>query len=377
VGEAGIRKQTPEHSSLFTLHSSLFSVIQVLLVEDSLTVREHLLYILNADPQIDVVGTAKDGQEAVKFVQRKIPSVIVMDINMPRMDGFEATRHIMQTHPIPIVLVSANWDPKEMTTSFKAIEAGAVAVLAKPRGFGDPDSKRLEQELVQQVKLMSEIKVVTRRARKLTPSPGTAAAKPSPASPSAFARPTGKVKLIAIGTSTGGPPVLQTILTELPKNLPVPIVIVQHIAKGFLEGMVDWLGKSTGFSVHIAAHSEPLQPGHAYFAPDGKHLEVTRDGRAFLNNDPPDSGLRPSATHLFRSVSRSYGKQAIGVILTGMGADGAAELKKMRDTGAITIAQDKASSLVHGMPGEAIKMGAAQYIQSPREVVETLKRLVK
>jgi two-component system chemotaxis response regulator CheB len=171
--------------------------------------------------------------------------------------------------------------------------------------------------------------------------------------------------------------VLQSILSELRKDLPVPIAIVQHIAKGFLEGMVDWLGKSTAFPTHIAGHSETLLPGHAYFAPDGKHMEITRDGRAFLNTEPPDSGLRPSATHLFRSVSRSYGRHAIGVILTGMGADGAAELKCMRDEGAVTIAQDQASSLVHGMPGEAIKLSAAQYILPPKEIVATLERLVK
>lgn len=334
--------------------------------------REHLLYILNADPQLEVIGTAKDGQEAIHFVSRTRPDVVVMDITMPRMDGFEATRHIMQTNPVPIVLVSANWDPQEMTTSFKAMEAGAVAVLAKPRGFGDPDSQHLAQELVQQVKLMAEVKVVTRRAR-AAQTAGTAG-RPA-AAPSGHGR---NIQLVAIGTSTGGPPVLQAMLAELAAaQLAVPVVIVQHIAKGFLEGMVHWLGTSTGFPAHVAVHGERLRPGHAYFAPDNSHLEVTRDGRAFLNHDPPDNGLRPSVNHLFRSVARSYGQRAIAIILTGMGADGAAELKTLRDAGAVTIAQDKASSLVHGMPGEAIKLGAAQYVHPPKEIVATLKRLLR
>ena len=349
-------------------------MIDVLVVEDSLTVREYLFYILNAEPMIQVIGYAKDGQEAVEFVQRRRPHVIVMDINMPRMDGFEATRQIMATQPVPIILVSANWDPAEMSTSFKAMEAGAVAVLEKPRGIGHLDSERLGQELIRQVKLMNEVKVVTRWARKPSKSPlqQTPVQKVSGNTPA----PRTDIRLIGIGTSTGGPPVLQNILTALSKRIPVPIVIVQHIARGFLPGMANWLEQSTGFPVRLATNDERLLPGHIYFAPDDAHLEVSRSGRARFNYDPPDKSLRPSVTHLFASLAQNYRAHAIGVLLTGMGDDGAAELKQMKDAGAVTIAQDKASSLVHGMPGEAIKLQAANYVLSPAEIVVTLEKLL-
>jgi two-component system chemotaxis response regulator CheB len=261
-----------------------------------------------------------------------------------------------------------------MNTSFKAMEAGAVAVLEKPRGIGHPDSERLGQELIRQVKLMNEVKVVTRwprhRSKALTqqtPPQKVAGHAPTPR---------GEIRLIAIGTSTGGPPVLQSMLTTLSKQVPVPIVIVQHIAKGFLPGMASWLEQSTGFPVHLATHGERLLPGHVYFGPDDVHLEVNRAGRAQFNNDPPDKGLRPSVTHLFASVANNYRAHAIGVLLTGMGADGSSELKLMRDVGAITISQDKASSLVHGMPGEAIKLQAADYILSPADIVVTIEKLL-
>ena len=349
-------------------------MIDVLVVEDSLTVREYLIYILNADPAIQVIGFAKDGQEAIEFVQQRSPNVIVMDINMPRMDGFEATRHIMATQPVPIILVSANWDPTEMNTSFQAMEAGAVAVLEKPRGIGHPDSECLGQELIRQVTLMNEVKVVTRWPRH---HPKALSRQAPPQKTSGYGpTPRAEIRLIAIGTSTGGPPVLQNMLTALSKQVPVPIVVVQHIAKGFLPGMASWLEQSTGFPVHLATDGERLLPGHVYFGPDDVHLEINCGGRAQFNSDPPDRGLRPSVTHLFASVAQNYRAHAIGILLTGMGADGAAELKLMRDAGAVTIAQDKVSSLVHGMPGEAIKLQAADYILPPAEIVATLEKLL-
>jgi two-component system chemotaxis response regulator CheB len=185
------------------------------------------------------------------------------------------------------------------------------------------------------------------------------------------------IRIIAIGASTGGPPVLQTILSELSKNLPVPILIVQHIAKGFIKGLAEWLGQVTGFPVHIAAHRERLAAGHVYFAPDDIHMGVESNDRIVLTKSEPNNGLRPSASHLFRSVAKAYRESAVGVLLTGMGADGAAELKLMKDNGGITIAQDKASSLVHGMPGVAIQLGAATYVLSPPEIVKTLERLIR
>jgi len=298
--------------------------------------------------------------------------VIVMDINMPVLDGFQATQQIMETQAVPIILISAYWDPAETRTSFKAMEAGAVSVLQKPSGFGAPNAESLQQDLIRQVKLMSEIRVVTRRRKSsstIQSAQPQVLGKPSP--------PQAEIRLVAIGASTGGPPVLQDILTRLPKDLPVPLLIVQHIAKGFIKGLTEWLQQVSGFPVHVAADGERAQAGHVYFAPDDIHMGIQANGRIVLARGEKDNGLRPSVSHLFRSVAQAYRRSAAGILLTGMGADGAAELKLMKDQGAITIAQDKASSLVHGMPGVAIQLGGASYVLSPPEIAATLEKLVK
>src|SRR5665811_2307336 len=198
-------------------------MIKVLVVEDSPVVREFLVHILGADPGIQVIGTANDGEQALEAVARKRPDVITMDIHMPKLDGLEATRRIMETHPTPIVIVSGSTDPREVATTFRAMEAGAVAVLRRPAGIGHPDHEATVRELVQTVKLMSEVKVVRRwpRVRREISVPG-------PPEPVVGRAPAG-VKVVAIGASTGGPPVLQTILAGLPKDFPAPVLIVQHM----------------------------------------------------------------------------------------------------------------------------------------------------
>ena len=184
------------------------------------------------------------------------------------------------------------------------------------------------------------------------------------------------VRLVAIGASVGGPPVLQTLLQRLPKDLPVPILIVQHIAAGFVEGLADWLQESTRFPVHVAVHGDRLLPGHAYIAPDGRHMGLETYDRLMLSRDEPESGLRPAVSYLFRSVARVAGPTAIGVLLTGMGRDGAAELRLIRERGGITIAQDRETSVVHGMPGEAIHLGAAMHVLPPVEIATLIAGLV-
>lgn len=349
-------------------------MVNVLIVEDSPIQQALLGHILSSDPEISVIGTANNGREAIAFVNRQKPDLITMDLNMPHMNGLEATRQIMETTPVPIVIVSANWDPQEVAITFQAMEAGALAGVEKPRGLGHKDFGLTSQQLIQTVKLMSEVKVVRRWAhlRAKAPSPTillststTGAVQPPPAD----------IKLIVIGTSTGGPPVLHTLLANLPKNFPVPIAIVQHIAVGFLGGLVEWLSKATGVPVHVPAHEDLLLPGHVYLAPEGHHLGVERGPRAVVVDAPPENNLCPAVSFLFRSAARVFGNQAIGVLLTGMGRDGAAELKLMRDKGAVTIAQDKESSVVHGMPGEAIQLHGATYILPPDRIVETLQQL--
>lgn len=332
--------------------------IKVLIVDDSPSVRLLLKHLLERDSRIEVIGAAEDGLAAVNFLEAGTPrpDVVLMDIHMPKLDGFEATRQIMETNPLPIVICTATADPQELAVAFRSMEAGAVACVEKPVGPGDKEFETRSENLRQTIKLMSEVKVVRRWAKPRQPArPRIATTMP------AETRMT-LPRIVGIGASTGGPPVLQTILTALPRDFPAPLVIVQHIARGFLPGMVEWLNQTTGLHIHIAAHGAIPAPGHAYIAPDDFHLGVSSSGRLLLAREPAEGGLRPSVAWLFRSLAREWGSNAIGVLLTGMGRDGATELKEMRDAGCITIAQDRETSVVHGMPGEAILIGAAMHV---------------
>ncbi len=345
-------------------------MIKAVIADDSPVIREYLKHILESYPDLQVVGMANDGYETVKLVNRTKPDVVIMDINMPNMNGFQATRRIMETTPVPIVLVSASYDTKEAATTFQALEAGALTVMEKPVGIGDPDSEKLTREFIQTVKLMSEVKVVTRKpqflGKKVIPSvPSRASSLPTPT----------EVKLIAIGASTGGTLVLQTILLRLPSDFSVPIVIVQHIAAGFVQGLAEWLEQTTGFPVKVATHGEILLPSHAYLAPDDYHMNVNKGMQISFIKAEKENGLRPSVSFLFRSVANVFGKEAVGVLLTGMGADGAKELKLMKEKGAVTIAQDEETSLVFGMPGKAVEMGAAHYVLPPEKIAQALVKM--
>jgi two-component system chemotaxis response regulator CheB len=328
--------------------------IDVLVVDDSKVARLLLVQILQGYPEIRVVGEAVDGQTALAFVHDQLPDVVLMDIHMPVLDGFETTRRIMESRPVPIIICSGVANPSEVATTFQLMEVGAVACVEKPVAPGHPDFEKLASNLVQTVKLMSDIKVVRRWPR----SRATAAGSPA----ACASRSSGQTRFIGIGASTGGPPVLQSILKSLPDDFPVPILIVQHITSGFLPGLVEWLNQTTRRPVHAGTHGVHPQPGHAYLAPDDLHMGINRWGHIQLAQGPQENGLRPSVSHLFRSLAEVCGPDAIGVLLTGMGRDGAAELKLMRDRGAITIAQDRMTSVVHGMPGEAIALGGAAHV---------------
>lgn len=340
--------------------------IRVLVVEDSPVVRDLLVYILSSHPEIEVVGTAANGEEAIAAVARFKPDLITMDVHMPRMDGLDATQKIMETAPTPIVIVSGSASRKEVASTFRALEAGALTIVDKPAGIGSHDGEELAKKLVDAVRLMAEVKVVRRWPKRSALS----------RIPTVHQSPAEKISLVAIGASTGGPMVLQTILSSLPKNYPVPIAIVQHMASGFMEGFIEWLARSSGFRVKLAAHGERLLPGHAYVAPDGFHMQLEIGGRVALNRDNPENGHRPSVSQLFRSVASTFGAGAVGVLLSGMGRDGADELLRMKETGSITIAQDRESALVSGMPGEAIDIGATTHVLSPDKIIDTLNDLV-
>lgn len=351
-------------------------MIKVLITDDSPVVRGYLKYILGSDDSIEVIGLANNGLEAVDMVAEMKPDVVTMDIHMPRMDGFEATRKIMETNPVPIVICSASWNPEEVDKTFRTMEAGAVAALEKPRGMGHPDSDDSVRLLLRTVKAMADVKVVRRWARKKE----TGKEKPQPAvtKEKRKAKQTGEseVEVVAIGASTGGPMALQTILSGLANSFSVPILIVQHIAPGFLAGLGTWLTNSTKYQVVVPEDGETLQAGKAYLAPDGYQLGVKKGNKVSLRQDPPENNLRPAVSYLFRSVAEVYGKRGAGVILTGMGKDGAAELKLIADKGGLTIAQDKETAVVHGMPGEAIRLGAALYVESLGNISSRLKKLV-
>lgn len=338
--------------------------IKVLVAEDSKVSRMFLVHLLESDPRIRVVGDVADGQAAIDFVRAERPDVVLMDINMPRVDGFEATRRIMETTPLPIIVCSAASNTKDVVVAFEAMEAGAVACIEKPLGREHPDFEACAAHLLETVKLMSEVKVVRRTARPPPPQPAPVQA-------------TSPVQVIGIGASTGGPPVLQAILAGLPKDFPVPILIVQHIAAGFLRGMAEWLNGTSSLQVHIASYGVQPRPGHVYLAPDDFHMGVGPGGAIVLTREEPDNHLRPSAAFLFRTMAGIHGPRALGVLLTGMGKDGASELKALKDKGGVTIAQDRESSVVHGMPGAAIALGGVTHVLPASRIADALIELTR
>ncbi|MDP2689816.1 MAG: chemotaxis-specific protein-glutamate methyltransferase CheB [Deltaproteobacteria bacterium] len=344
-------------------------VIEVLVVEDSFVCRQIIRHVLESDHEMRVIGMAKNGREALDFIKNRRPDVITMDINMPEMNGLETTRRIMEDNPIPIVIVSASINPRDVERSFSAMESGAVAVVGKPVGEDDPGYEEISAQLLQTVKLMSEVKVIKRW--------GKTENFKNNSMPQAVPEAKKDIKLIAIGASTGGPPVLQTILSGFRATVGAPVLVVQHIAAGFLEGMVEWLRQSSHNPIQIAEHGEFLLPGHIYFAPDDYHIGVNMEKRVELSKKGPVNGVRPSVSYLFRSALEVYGGDMAGVLLTGMGKDGAEELKLLKEKGALTIVQDRETSVVYGMPGEALRIEAAKFVLTPEKIPGVIEGFMK
>ena len=317
----------------------------VLVVDDSEVARRLLAGIINSDSELEVVGEAASGEEACELATRLQPDVITMDIHMPAMNGFQTTRKIMEESPRPIVIVSSDSNASDVARSFEALEAGALTVLRKPELNGNGDRAQVE-ELTQTVKLMAGVKVFRRRR-----SRGRRAPLPPPTE-----RRTG-IEAVAIGSSTGGPAALRTILETLPTTLPAPILVAQHLAQGFDRGLAEWLDSVSNLRVRLAKDGIRPLPGDVLIAPYGLHLGIDRDRRVKLSDARPIRGHRPAATYLFESVARVYGSGALGVILTGMGEDGTAGLQALKATGARVLAQDEATCVVYGMPGAALRAG--------------------
>ena len=351
-------------------------MIRVLIADDSPTMRALVRAVLESDRELTVVGEATNGEEAVALCRALAPDIATMDVRMPNLDGIEAIRRIMAERPVPIIVLTSPESDRELGITYKGIEAGAVMVLGKPAGLPgqDPDAARL----ISHVKAMAGVKVVTRRTSDSHRQP-SAHGPPEPSrddipSPAGDRRET--VQLVAIGTSTGGPPALQVILAGLPADFRVPILVVQHMSLGFIAGLARWLDETVAVRVKVAEPGEVLRPATVYLAPDESHLQAVGSGRVWLQPGPTIDGHCPSITALFRSLARTFGPATVAVLLTGMGRDGAAGLLELRRTGAWTIAQDESSSIVFGMPKEAIALGAAAEVLPLGRIGPRLQELV-
>lgn len=337
--------------------------IKVLVVDDSALARELIIDILSTDSEIKIVGEATNGQEAVKKVQELRPDLITMDIEMPVMDGLEAIGQIMASHAVPILVVTTRGDAN---TAYTSITRGALDLVEKP-----DISLENAKEFINKVKLLSKVKVIThlggRRKIKEEKIKGGGGAK--------YTSPRFD-KVVAIAASTGGPKALSALLPQLPKDFPCPIVVAQHMSDGFIPGLVEWLNGISNLSVKEGRENELVIAGTVYISPSEKHMEINeRKKITFIERQPKDI-YRPSCDVLLSSVARVYGANSLGVILTGMGTDGVQGIKKIKEVGGITIAQDEKSSIIFGMPRAAINSGYIDKILPLHELGSEIIHLV-
>jgi len=332
--------------------------IRVLVADDSELFRDLLARVVAAEPGFDVVAVAADGNAATALARTLKPDVITMDLNMPDADGFSGIARIMAETPTPILVLTAN---REEAVGFRALSLGALDILEKPQATTDlEDYGRL---LRSRLRLLAGVKVI-RHMRGLRERATVAP------------RSAGRADLVVIGASLGGPRALASLLRRLTPAFPAPVAIVQHIADGFTEGLASWLATEARLDVHEARDGEALVPGRVVLAPTGCHL-VVGEGFVRLSDAPSVDTFKPSVTPLFLSAARAYGARVCGVILTGMGRDGAEGLRAIKEAGGPTLAQDEATSAVFGMPRAAIELGAVDRVLPLDEIPRALAELTR
>ncbi|HTQ09607.1 MAG TPA: chemotaxis response regulator protein-glutamate methylesterase [Fimbriimonadaceae bacterium] len=319
------------------------SAISVLVVDDSAFMRKVVTQIL-IEGGLVVLGQARDGHEAIEKAASLRPDVITLDVEMPGMDGITALKEITEKLHIPVVMLSSLTQAGAVTT-LRCLEQGAVDFVAKPSGAISLNIREVGAEIVAKVRTAAQVKVV--------PATISAAVKPLAASRGL------RRSLVLIGSSTGGPRALQAVIPALPGNLMIPIVVVQHMPPAFTATLAERLNQSSALSVKEAAPGDRLTPGQVLVAPGGHHLEFDGSGRASINDGPVVHGVRPAIDVTLASLVRTYGPSMVGVLLTGMGSDGALGLKAIRDSGGFTIAESESTCVVYGMPKAAVDLGAA------------------
>jgi two-component system chemotaxis response regulator CheB len=346
--------------------------VRVLVVEDSLTVSKRIVEAFERAPDFEVVGEARDGKTGIELCQSLRPDVITMDMMLPVMTGLAATEYIMAYCPTPILIVSASTNRGELFRTYDALAAGALDVIEKP--LGDEPDGEWEAKLVESARIVSRIRVITHLRARLGGSDGGASARePAPAGAAS-----GHAGVVAIGASTGGPAAVLSVLKALPPSFPLPILLVVHISEPFGRALAEWLDGQTGLAVRYAKDGERLPDpgvGSVLMAPPERHLEL-RGRRLHLTDALPRHSCRPSVDVLFESLARETGSSTVACLLTGMGRDGALGLLEIRNAGGITVAQDEPTSVVFGMPGEAVRLGAAKHVLPLSDIGPFLARSV-
>ncbi|MDP3437642.1 MAG: chemotaxis-specific protein-glutamate methyltransferase CheB [Bacteroidales bacterium] len=355
--------------------------IRVLIVEDSPLYQKILRGILSENDEFEVVAVASNGLEAIKYASLYKPDIISMDIFMPVMDGIEATKVIMQSNPVPIVIVSNVYQTSDTDLAIKELDAGAVYILPKPAGPSDPNYSKEASKYRNTLRIMSEIKVVKRSNRSNGISyTNTILINSSEEVPTLRPKirctPPKDVKLIAIGASAGGPESLKILLSNLSVDVVTPVVVVQHIDPHFIEGFASWLNNYSSHKVKVATKGELLEEKIVYIAPGERHMRVDKSMTIIFSDNKKSNGHVPSIDVLFESINEVCGKECIAILLSGMGRDGADGLKKLSDSGCYTFAQNEESSLVYGMPKEAVKLGAACSVLSPENIAKEINNML-